>query len=97
MKRVKVSDAKANLSRHLEYVRRGGRIRIVHRNAPIADLVPIELDERDDWGHDELERKGLLRRGKGGPLPAGLMRPGPRPRRSASGVAALLEERRRDR
>ena len=42
MKTVNISDAKNNLSRHLEYVRRGGRVRILDRNTPVAELVPIE-------------------------------------------------------
>ncbi len=96
MKLVKISEAKNHLSRHLEYVRRGGRVRILDRDTPVADLVPVEHAGAD--GDDERwlaaqERRGILTRGKGGPPPADLLRPGPGGSR-AGAVDALLEERR---
>ena len=86
---------KNNLSRHLEFVRRGGRVRILDRDTPIADLVPIESTSGDD---DDallraLERRGLLRRGQGGALPAELLRRGPGGPHTGA-VETLLEERR---
>jgi prevent-host-death family protein len=95
MKTVKVSEAKNNLSRYIKYVRRGGRIRILNRDTPVADLVPVETSA--DTNDDELllaslERRGLLRRGKRGPLPPELLRPGPGAPRSGV-LDALLEER----
>jgi len=96
---VKISNAKAHLSRHLEYVRRGGRIRILDRDTPVADLVPVEpgaLDSEDDRLLAALERRGVLRRGRGGPLPRELLRPGPGGGR-AGVLDALLDERRRSR
>ena len=99
MKVVKIADAKNNLSRHLEYVKRGGRVRIMDRDAPVADLVPIDVGT--DTGDDasllaELERRGLVRRGKGGPIPAELLRPGPTVTH-ARVTEALLDERRKAR
>ncbi|MCI0588080.1 MAG: hypothetical protein L0323_14705 [Planctomycetes bacterium] len=97
MKKAKISDLKDSLSRYLDYVRRGGVVRVFDRERPIADIVPVaraapggshalELVLRD------LERKGILRRG-GGSLPRDfLTRKLPRP--AASVVEALLEERR---
>jgi antitoxin (DNA-binding transcriptional repressor) of toxin-antitoxin stability system len=96
MKQVKISDAKNNLSRHLDYVRRGGRIRILDRDTPVADLVPVQASpEGDDDAQllASLERRGLLRRGEGGPLPRDLFRPGPGGPRSGV-LASLLAERR---
>lgn len=95
MKTVNISDAKNNLSRHLEYVRRGGRLRIMDRNTPVAELIPVEPSGGE--GDDEalivaLERRGLARRGKGGPVPADLLRPGPRGPK-AGVLEALLAER----
>ncbi|HEY3356093.1 MAG TPA: hypothetical protein VGQ83_22765 [Polyangia bacterium] len=96
MKMVKIADAKNNLSRHLAYVRRGGRIRILDRDTPVADLVPVEASvggETDDAELKALERRGVVRRGAGGPVPRDLLRPGPGGPR-AGVLEALLEERR---
>lgn len=94
MKQIKISDAKNNLSRHLEYVRRGGRIRILDRDVPVADLVPVQSGTSatdDDAELDALERRGIVRRGRGGPMPRELFKPGPG---AGAGVLdALLDER----
>jgi antitoxin (DNA-binding transcriptional repressor) of toxin-antitoxin stability system len=97
MKQAKVSELKNHLSRYLSYVRRGGVVRVYDRDRPVAELVPIgrvattgtaELDAV----LDDLERKGIVRRGTGD-LPAEFFtRTLPRARRSV--VDALLEERR---
>jgi prevent-host-death family protein len=99
MKRVKVADAKNNLSRYLRYVQEGGRVRIFHRDSPVADLVPVaELkgEDEDTQLLASLARRGLIRLGTGGRLPRDLLRPGP-PDPTARGLAALLDERRRSR
>jgi len=100
MKRAKISQLKNSLSRYLDYVRDGGVVRIFDRDRPIADLVPVghasspaatPLDEI----LDELERKGIVRRGTG-KVPAGFLnRKLPKARKSV--VDALLEERREGR
>lgn len=98
MKIVRVGEAKNNLSRHLAYVRRGGRVRIMDRNTPVADLVPVEpaVDGSGDAAEiQSLEKRGVARRGKSGPLPSDLLKPGPGKR--ARVLDALLEERRRSR
>jgi prevent-host-death family protein len=99
MKVVKTAEAKNNLSRYLEYVRRGGRVRILDRDEPVADLVPIEhLSEadEDDALLASLARRGLVRLGKPGPMPKDLLRAGPKVALDGA-VAALLSERRRSR
>ena len=98
MKVVRVAEAKKELAHHLEYVKRGGTIRIVDHQRPVADLVPIRADSDgdDEVLLDRLERRGLVRRGKGGPVPADLLRPGP-PAREAGVLNALVEDRRSSR
>jgi prevent-host-death family protein len=100
VKQVKISEAKNNLSRYLKYVARGGCVRILDRDVPVADLVPIEptaTADDDDRVLADLARRGLIRRGEPGPLPAELFRPGPRGKRGkrsgALVLAALLEDR----
>ena len=95
MRTVKISQAKDQLSRHIAYVRQGGRVRIMDRDVPVADLVPVETAL--DGGADEalladLERRGVVRRGSPKRLPADLLRPGPCAR-EGSVVDALLRER----
>lgn len=98
MKVVKIADAKNNLSRHLEYVKRGGRIRILDRNVPVAELVPIDpASFGDDDAIADAIRRGVARPPMDRtPLPVSFFRAG-RGRRARSTVAALLEERREDR
>ena len=97
MRMVNLAKVKDELSRHVDYVRQGGRVRILVRGKAVADLVPIGPDEGDDDGEvAELEREGVVRRGLRGPWPRGLDRPGPRVR-GVSAVAVLLDERARGR
>lgn len=100
MKQAKVSELKNNLSRYLSYVRRGGTVRVYDRDRAVAELVPIGRVSTTgsaelDVVLEDLERKGVVRRGTG-ELPADfLTRPLPRARRSV--VEALLDERREGR
>jgi antitoxin (DNA-binding transcriptional repressor) of toxin-antitoxin stability system len=71
-------------------------LRILERDTPVADLVPIEQDAGgvdDDVHLAQLERKGVIRRGSAGALPAELFERGPG---DSSGTvrAALISERR---
>ena len=95
MKQAKISDLKNNLSRYIAYVRKGGVVRVMDRERPVADLVPLTRSEQGDGEIEailaDLERKGLVSRGSG-PLPKGFLdRPLPKPK--ASVVEALLDER----
>ena len=96
MKKAKISDLKNNLSRYIAYVRRGGVVRVLDRERPVADLVPLTRSEPGDGEIEavlaDLERKGLVTRGSGA-LPKGFLdRPLPKPK--ASVLGALLDERR---
>ena len=65
MMTTSISDLKANLSRYLREVRRGGEVQVLDRGAPIARLVPPTA--KDDLGvRGRLISTGLLQPGKGG-------------------------------
>jgi antitoxin (DNA-binding transcriptional repressor) of toxin-antitoxin stability system len=93
MKIANLARAKDDLSRYVDYVRRGGRVRILVSGVPAADLVPIASAANDAPGDEDLadlERQGILRRGTGG---AGreLLRPGPKLRGKPSSVTVAAE------
>lgn len=102
MRSVKIAQAKNELSRHLRYVKAGGRVRIFDRDEPVADLVPVQDDPpaSEGWTEEdlvELERKGIIRRPKKrGPIPESLLRGGPKDPEGRV-VAGLIEDRRRGR
>ena len=48
MSTVSISELKANLSRYLREVRRGGEVQVLDRGAPVARLVPAAAT--DDEG-----------------------------------------------
>ena len=54
---------KANLSRYLRVVRRGGEVQVLDRGTPVARLVPTTAN--DEGGRERLIAKGILRPGKG--------------------------------
>ncbi|MFQ5745202.1 MAG: type II toxin-antitoxin system Phd/YefM family antitoxin [Acidobacteriota bacterium] len=88
---------KNGLSRYLAYVRRGGRVTILRRDSPVAELIPVSATAEGGVSDERiltLEREGVLRRGSG-KVPDELLRP---PRGEPSGVLqALLDERARGR
>ena len=66
MANVSISELKANLSRYLREVRRGGEVQILDRGLPIARLSRIERDPgRDDDRRARLVAAGVLRPGEG--------------------------------
>ena len=65
MTAVSISDLKANLSRYLREVRRGGEVQVLDRGAPVARLVPATASD-DEGIRERLVATGLLRPGKGG-------------------------------
>jgi antitoxin (DNA-binding transcriptional repressor) of toxin-antitoxin stability system len=95
VKDAKISEVKNQLSRYLALVRRGEVVRILDRDVPIAQIVPIGRPEDGAGDHAlaHLERKGLLRRGTGR-IPREILAKDP-PGRPAGVLEALLEERRR--
>ncbi len=65
MKTASVSDLKANLSKYLREVVRGGEIQVLDRGVPIARLVPLAAATA---GQDKAHRQRLIS--------AGTLRPG---------------------
>jgi prevent-host-death family protein len=96
MKEAKISEIKNRLSRYLALVRRGEVVRILDRNVPIAQIVPIATPAGEaPVGAEvlaDLERKGLIRRGSA-EIPREILDRDP-PGRSAGVLEALLDERR---
>lgn len=69
MRKVKVAELKNNLSRYLEHVTAGGTVLVLHRDRPVARIVPVSRKASgrgDDARLADLERLGLVRRGQGG-------------------------------
>lgn len=97
MKEAKISEIRDGLSRYLALVRKGEVVRILDRDVPIAQIVPIQAPSEGRPAGSEvladLERKGLIRRGRAA-LPRELLEKDP-PGRPRGALAALLEERRR--
>jgi antitoxin (DNA-binding transcriptional repressor) of toxin-antitoxin stability system len=96
MKEAKISEIKNQLSRYLALVRNHGEVvRILDRNVPVAQIVPITTRTSGRSVGSEallvLERKGLIRRGTG-VLDREILETDP-PGKPAGVLQALLEER----
>ena len=93
MEKVSVAKLKDNLSRYLEYVRRGGRLIVYRRDEPVAEIGPPQGPGGEGVERDRLrnlERQGIVRVGSG-ILPDELREP---PSGDPAGaLEALLEER----
>lgn len=101
MKKANIANVKNNLSRYLEYVKKGGKVRIFDRDTPIAEILPFKNEgsatvEDDLRRLRSLEEKGVLSLASARLEPSFLQSiPSIGPDQSASGVLeALLEERR---
>jgi prevent-host-death family protein len=97
MKVAGLSKVKDELSRYVDYVRHGGRVRVLVRGVPAAELVPVSDRPADRRGSAdaalaELERRGIVRRGSG-LIPPEILEPGPR-LRGRPMAATVAEERR---
>ena len=96
MKEAKISEVKNQLSRYLALVRKGEVVRILDRDVPVAQIVPISVAADGRVAGPEvlldLERKGLIRRGTG-KIPREILEKDP-PGRPVGVLDALLDERR---
>lgn len=96
MKRAKISQLRDRLSEFLDHVRAGGRVLVLDRDRPIAEIVPVRGAGTGAGATDAerlaaLEREGVVR-GASGRLPNELLNQRP-PGKGARVLAALLEER----
>jgi prevent-host-death family protein len=67
MKRVGVRELKAHLSEYLARVKSGEEVLITEHGRTIAKLTPCSPAEVEDERLRELERRGIIRMGKGIP------------------------------
>lgn len=95
MRLVTVTEAKNGLSALIDLVQAGETVLILDRGRPVARLETAVSAAVDDPGGrlSRLQRAGIVRVSSAspvGPRPAGR----PRPRKGASALAALVDERR---
>ena len=64
MTTVSISELKANLSRYVRRVRRGGEVQVLDRGRPVARLVPAIADGEE--ARERLIAQGVVRPGRGG-------------------------------
>jgi prevent-host-death family protein len=98
MKKASITEAKNSLSALLDRVKGGTPVLIMDRGRPVARLEPVNTLGSDDEGHlVRLVREGVVRPART-VLPKRLLttKP-PRPKGNASGVRALIAERREGR
>jgi prevent-host-death family protein len=94
MKTASVSETKNNLSAILRQVREGESYLIVDRGTPVARLDPVTNEEKgDDQRRADLERRGILRRGRGKVRKEIFETPPPTLPKNLSVLALLLDER----
>ena len=98
MKKASITEAKNNLSALIDTVKAGASVLIVDRGHPVARLEPVRGIASDADGRlARLVREGIVRPPRGAAPKTVLGAAPPRPRRGASAVRALLEERREGR
>ncbi len=90
-----ITEAKNTLSALIDRVRGGESVLIMDRGIPVARLESAVGGHGDGAGKlARLERAGAVRAAHGRPAAELLSQPPPNPRRGASVVGALLDERR---
>jgi prevent-host-death family protein len=94
MKRASITEAKNNLSALIDSVKGGSSVLIVDRGRPVARLEPANRVGPEDDRLARLVREGVVRPARGAPPKALFSSKPPRAKKGASGVRALLDERR---
>jgi antitoxin (DNA-binding transcriptional repressor) of toxin-antitoxin stability system len=96
MKKASITEAKNGLSALIDGLKSGTGVLIVDRGRPVARLEPVTHDRHGDADGrlTHLVREGLVRPART-PFPKALLdSPPPRPKRHASAVRVLIEDRR---
>lgn len=98
MKKASITQAKNNLSALIDSVKGGSPVLIVDRGRPVARLEPVSASPSGDDGRlARLIREGVLRPARSTVPRSVLTTEPPRLTGNASGVRALIEERREGR
>ena len=95
MKTATISYTKNHLSALLDQVKRGETITILDRTRPVARITPVESTGDVEWDRrlDDMERRGIIKRGSG-KLPDWILKePPPKPKSGFSITQAIIEER----
>ena len=95
MKKASITEAKNNLSALIDSVKGGSPVLIVDRGRPVARLEPVGgVHHDDDSRLARLVREGIVRPARRSTPKELFATKPPRLKKGASGVRALLEERR---
>ena len=94
MTRVGVAKVKARLSHYLKRVKAGQEVIITDRGLPVAKLIPLAGQGRNESERDRLIREGRIIPGSGRIRDELLIPPTGDPAIGRSVLEALLEERR---
>ena len=97
MKKASITEAKNNLSALIDRVKGGSPVLIVDRGRPVARLEPVSRIDPADDRLARLVREGVVRPARGIAPKSILASKPPRAKTGASGVRALLDERREGR
>ena len=97
MKKASITDAKNNLSALIDTVKGGSAVLIVDRGRPVARLEPVSGMGSDDDRLARLVREGVVRPARGTAAKQLFTTRPPRGKKGASGVRALMDERREGR
>lgn len=97
MKKASITEAKNNLSALIDSVKGGSPVLIVDRGRPVARLEPVSGIGSDDDRLARLVREGVVRPARGAAPKQLFSTKPPRAKKGASGVRALLDERREGR
>ena len=98
MKKASITEAKNNLSALIDSVKGGSPVLIVDRGRPVARLEPVSgVASENDHRLARLVREGLIRPPRATASKELFTTRPPRAKKGASGVRALLDERREGR
>src|SRR4249919_3292148 len=99
MKKASITEAKNNLSALIDGLKSGSPVLIVDRGRRVARLEPVIASGATDQDGrlSRLIREGIVRPARGRPPRDLFTDQPPRPKRGASAVRALLDERREGR